>query len=84
MTEEIYDIFYNEFKMLDKFNYIKNVFYSCKSDEQKEITYNWGMNVLWGYFDEITTKYQLGMKAWFDVYNRTFLLSNELKSITGH
>jgi hypothetical protein len=84
LKNKVFDIFYKEFKMLDKFNYIKKVFSSCKTDEQKKIVYNWGKKVLWGYFDTMTTKYQLDTKTWFYVYNRTLGLSDELKSITGH
>lgn len=84
LKNKAFDIFYNEFKMLDKFNYIKKVFYSCKTDVEKEIAYNWGKKVLWGYFDAMTTKYQLDTKTWFYVYNRTLALSDELKSISGH
>lgn len=90
LKNKAFDIFYNEFKMLDKFNYIKKVFSSCKTDEQKEITYNWGKKVLWGYFDVINNKYQLEydsfqwLQIWRYIYDRTLELSDELKSITGH
>ena len=46
-----FDIFYNEFKMLEKFIYIEKVMKSCKTVNQLDITFKWGSKVLWSWFD---------------------------------
>lgn len=51
------EVFYNEFKMLDKLNYIKKVMNSCTSLEQLDLTLKWGEKVLWNNCNMMETKY---------------------------
>ena len=83
-TEKAYDIFYNKYKMLDKYNYVKKVMSSCKTEKQLDNAYSWGYNILWKWFDvmdkEIKKKYGVinGLDFWHYTFNRTSLLTDDL------
>ena len=51
--EKIYNIFYNEYKMFDKYQYIKNVMKSCKYEKQLVSAYYWGYDTMWKWCDNI-------------------------------
>lgn len=55
--KKAFDIFYKEYNMLDKFNYIKEVMSSCKNVKQLDIAYDWGRSTLWKWFDVMNRKY---------------------------
>ena len=67
------EMFYNEFKMLDKLNYIKKVMNSCTSLEQLDSTLKWGEKVLWNNCDMMNRK--------LDKYDTCFSISISFKMI---
>ena len=73
----LFDLFYKEFKMIDKMNYIKKVMDSCQTDKQLDSTLNWGKKVLWQNYDMMDKK--------LDKYDScfSFHISNKLIAMTG-
>ena len=85
-TKFAHDTFYNEFHMLDKYTYIKNVMASCETVEQLENSYKWGISTLWKWYDVINEKYKNKFDAfkwisiWSYIFKRTSLLGDDIKS----
>ena len=52
----LFDLFYKEFKMIDKMNYIKKVMDSCSTKEQLDSTLKWGKKVLWQNYNGMSKK----------------------------
>ena len=73
----LYDLFYKEFKMIDKMNYIKKVMDSCQTNKQLDSTLNWGKRVIWQNYDMMDKK--------LDKYDSCFSIpiSNKLIAMTG-
>lgn len=82
-----FDIFYNEFKMLEKFIYIEKVMKSCNNVNQLNITFKWGSKVLWSWFDVMRMVCDErfgaidGMDIWDYIFKRTSKLSDELVTV---
>lgn len=55
-TNIAYKLFYQDYKMVDKFAYIHNVMVSCKTRQQVDITCDWGRHTLRAWEDEISKK----------------------------
>ena len=78
--EKAYNIFYNKYKMLEKFNYIKKVMSSCTNPKQLDIAYKWGKSTLWKWFDAMQNDDDFDLfRAWSFCYSRTRDLSDDLK-----
>lgn len=75
-----FDIFYNKYKMLDKFNYIKSVMSSCETVAQLDIAYGWGTKTLWSWHDVIDRecKKKYGVIDGLDFWNYTFKRTSQL------
>lgn len=83
--ETAYTIFYDDYKMLEKMGYIKDVMGSCKTKSQLDNAYNWGLKVIWGLFDKMTRQYcnKFDTIKWIDIceywMKRMKLICEELK-----
>lgn len=69
----LFNLFYEEFKMPDKMNYIKKVMDSCKTQQQLDSTLKWGKKVLWQNYDV--------MKMRLDKYDTCFSISITFRMI---
>jgi len=75
-----FDIFYNKFKMLDKFNYIKKVMFSCTTPQELDVAHKWGISTLWKWFDAMNNDDEFDLfRAWSFCYSRTRDLSDDLR-----
>lgn len=61
--EFVYDLFYNKYDMIGKFNYIKRVMASCvnldnfrRSEKQLETAYNWGKKMIGKWYVSISNE----------------------------
>ncbi len=78
--EKAYNIFYNKYKMLEKFNYIKRVMSSCTTTKQLDVAHIWGKSTLWKWFDAMKNDDDFDLfRAWSFCYSRTYDLSDDLK-----
>lgn len=83
--ETAYTVFYDDYKMLEKMGYIKNVMGSCKTKSQLDNAYNWGVKTMWGLFDKMNRQYRNKFDTfrWIDIYEywmkRMKLIGEELK-----
>ena len=76
-----FDIFYNKYKMLEKFNYIKSVMFSCTTTQQLDVTHKWGESTLWKWFDTMNNDDDFDLFGiWSFCYSRTCDLSDDLKN----
>ena len=69
----LYNLFYEEFQMPDKMNYIKKIMDSCKTEVQLESTLHWGTKVLWNHYDVMHKR--------LNKYDFCFLLPISLRMI---
>ena len=78
-----FELFYKEFKMPDKMNYIKKVMESCVTDKQLDSTLAWGVKVLWQNCSAINNhldQYDCGtLSISYTIIDRTEDLADELK-----
>lgn len=65
-------MFYHEYGMPDKLNYIKTILDSCKTPEQLDATFEWGKKVLWGFSDVICKKID---NSWDELFPLSVTLS---------
>ena len=84
----LFKLYYEDFKMPDKMNYIKGIMMSCESKKQLDATLSWGKKVLWNYSDMINRRLEeFGSSTWFyvpacfSIINRTKKLSEELDKV---
>lgn len=80
----LFKLYYEDFKMPDKMNYIKGIMMSCESKKQLDATLSWGKKVLWNHSDIINKRLE---NTWsyistcFTVINRTKNLCTELDKV---
>lgn len=79
----LFNLFYEEFKMPDKMNYIKKVMDSCKTQQQLDSTLKWGKKALWQNYDMMDRKLDkydtcFSISITFRMIDMTTELSNEL------
>ena len=74
-----FDIFYNKYKMLEKFNYIKRVMFSCTTPQELDVAHKWGISTLWMWFDAMNNDNSDLFGTWGFYYSRTRDLSDDLK-----
>lgn len=80
----LFKLYYEDFKMPDKMNYIKGIMMSCESKKQLDATLSWGKKVLLNHSDII--KRRLGdtssyITTYFTIINRTKDLCTELDKV---
>ena len=75
-----FNIFYNKYKMLEKFNYIKKVMLSCTTPKELDVAHKWGISTLWMWFDAMNNddNSDLFINLSF-LYSRTRDLSDDLR-----
>lgn len=73
----LFKLYYEDFKMPDKMNYIKGIMKSCESKKQLDATLSWGKKVLWKYSDIINRRLE-DTRSCLTLINRTKDLCEEL------
>ena len=73
----ICELFYSEYKMPDKMMYIKKVMDSCKTREQLDAAYKWGIKVLWAFHD-VMVKDKFSFYITLSLIDRTEKLGDEI------
>ena len=77
---KVFDIFYNKYKMLEKFNYIKRVMSSCTTSQELDVAHKWGISTLWMWFDAMNNDDDSDLfRTWSFLYSRTRDLSDDLR-----
>lgn len=80
----LFKLYYEDFKMPDKMNYIKGIMMSCESKKQLDATLSWGKKVLWNYSDIINRRLEdtrSYITTYFTMINRTKDLCKELDKV---
>ena len=82
-----FDVFYNEFKMLEKFTYIRKVMDSCDTAKQLDSAFKWGTKALWSWYGVMKStcddRFGVidGIDIWNYIFKRTSQLSDELVNV---
>ena len=82
--EIAHNLFYNEYDMMGKFDYIKKVMASCTSQIECSTINEWGNKVLWSYYNLFHDRYgkKYGFCEWLDIekyfFHRTRDITREL------